>query len=126
MVNAGPPIDLVATSVAAESTYAGVVRLVEQAQASSAPFVRAADRIAVVFVPLTLVLAGVAWVLSGDAVRAVAVLVVATPCPLLLAAPIAIMSGCPALRASVLSSRVAARWSGWLPGASCSSTRRAP
>lgn len=93
VVNAGPPIDLVATSVAAESTYAGVVRLVEQAHASSAPFVRAADRIAVVFVPLTLVLAGVAWVLSGDAVRAVAVLVVATPCPLLLAAPIAIMSG---------------------------------
>ncbi len=93
VVNAGPPIELVATSVAAESTYAGVVRLVEQAQASSAPFVRVADRIAVVFVPLTLLLAGVAWALSGDPVRAVAVLVVATPCPLLLAAPIAIMAG---------------------------------
>ncbi|NYI41552.1 heavy metal translocating P-type ATPase [Demequina lutea] len=93
VVNAGSPIDLMATSVAAESTYAGVVRLVEQAQASSAPFVRAADRFAVVFVPLTLVLAGAAWALSGDPVRAVAVLVVATPCPLLLAAPIAIMSG---------------------------------
>ena len=93
VVNAGPPIDLVATSVAAESTYAGVVRLVEQAQASSAPFVRAADRIAMVFVPLTLVLAAVAWALTGDPVRAVAVLVVATPCPLLLAAPIAIMAG---------------------------------
>jgi heavy metal translocating P-type ATPase len=82
-----------ATAVAAQSTYAGVVRLVEQAQASSAPFVRAADRFAVVFVPLTLLLAGAAWALSGDPVRAVAVLVVATPCPLLLAAPIAIMSG---------------------------------
>ena len=93
VVNAGPPIELVATSVAAESTYAGVVRLVEQAQASSAPFVRVADRIAVVFVPLTLLLAGAAWALSGDPVRAVAVLVVATPCPLLLAAPIAIMAG---------------------------------
>ena len=93
VVNAGPPLELVATSVAAESTYAGVVRLVEQAQASSAPFVRAADRIAVVFVPLTLLLAAVAWALSGDPVRAVAVLVVATPCPLLLAAPIAIMAG---------------------------------
>ena len=93
VVNAGPPIDLMATAVAAESTYAGVVRLVEQAQASSAPFVRAADRFAIVFVPLTLVLAGAAWVLGGDPVRAVAVLVVATPCPLLLAAPIAIMSG---------------------------------
>ena len=93
VVNAGPPLDLVATSVAAESTYAGVVRLVEQAQASSAPFVRAADRIAVVFVPLTVVLAALAWALSGDPVRGVAVLVVATPCPLLLAAPIAIMAG---------------------------------
>lgn len=93
VVNAGSPFNLIATSVAAESTYAGVVRLVEQAQASSAPFVRAADRIAIVFVPFTLLLAGVAWALSGDPVRAVAVLVVATPCPLLLAAPIAIMSG---------------------------------
>src|SRR5680860_816066 len=93
VVNAGQPIDLVATALAAESTYAGVVRLVEQAQASSAPFVRAADRFAILFVPLTLALAGVSWALSSDPVRAVAVLVVATPCPLLLAAPIAIMSG---------------------------------
>ena len=93
VVNAGMPVDMVATAVAAESTYAGVVRLVEQAQAASAPFVRVADRLAVFFVPLTLLLAGAAWALSGDPVRAVAVLVVATPCPLLLAAPIAIMSG---------------------------------
>jgi heavy metal translocating P-type ATPase len=93
VVNAGQPVDLVATALAEESTYAGVVRLVEQAQASTAPFVRMADRFAVAFVPLTLVLAGVAWAVSGQAVRAVAVLVVATPCPLLLAAPIAIMSG---------------------------------
>jgi heavy metal translocating P-type ATPase len=93
VVNAGAPFDLVATTVAAESTYAGLVRLVEQAQATSAPFVRAADRLAVLFVPLTLVLAGGAWALSGDPVRAVAVLVVATPCPLLLAAPIAFISG---------------------------------
>ena len=93
VVNAGPPLELIAVAVAADSTYAGVLRLVEQAQASSAPFVRAADRIAVYFVPLTLALAGFAWLVSGDPVRAVAVLVVATPCPLLLAAPIAIMSG---------------------------------
>ncbi|MDI1289024.1 MAG: heavy metal translocating P-type ATPase, partial [bacterium] len=84
---------LVATAAASDSTYAGVLRLVEQAQASSAPFVRVADRIAIYFVPFTLLLAGIAWVVSGDPVRAVAVLVVATPCPLLLAAPIAIMSG---------------------------------
>ena len=93
VVNAGQSIDLIVTAPAAQSTYAGVVRLVEQAQASSAPFVRAADRVAVVFVPFTLALAAAAWALSGQAVRAVAVLVVATPCPLLLAAPIAIMSG---------------------------------
>ena len=93
VVNAGQPVDLVATAAATDSTYAGVVRLVGQAQASSAPFVRTADRFAMLFVPLTLLLAGVSWALSGEAVRAVAVLVVATPCPLLLAAPIAIMSG---------------------------------
>ncbi len=93
VVNAGHPFELVATATAAESTYAAVVRLVEQAQATSAPFVRLADRLAVLFVPVTLALAGGAWLVSGDLARAVAVLVVATPCPLLLAAPIAIMSG---------------------------------
>src|SRR6266498_2539846 len=93
VVNAGPPADLLATAPAAQSTYAAVVRLVEQVQAGTAPFVRAADRFAVAFVPLTLLLAAGVWALTGQAVRAVAVLVVATPCPLLLAAPIAIMSG---------------------------------
>ncbi|MGI5174903.1 heavy metal translocating P-type ATPase [Dactylosporangium sp. CA-152071] len=93
VVNAGPAARMLATETAAASTYAGVVRLVEQAQASSAPFVRLADRFALAFVPLTLLVAGLAWAISGEAVRAVAVLVVATPCPLLLAAPIAIMSG---------------------------------
>ncbi|TAM87273.1 MAG: heavy metal translocating P-type ATPase, partial [Jatrophihabitans sp.] len=93
VVNAGGPAELLATTTAAHSTYAAVVRLVEQAQASSARFVRLADRLAVVFVPAALALAAIAWAWSGDAVRAVAVLVVATPCPLLLAAPIAIMSG---------------------------------
>lgn len=92
-VNAGSPFDLLATANAADSTYAGLVRLVEQAQASSAPFIRLADRLAVLFVPLTLLLAAGSWALSGDPVRAVAVLVVATPCPLLLAAPIAYISG---------------------------------
>lgn len=93
VVNAGQSFDVFTTAPAAESTYAGVVRLVEQAQATSAPFVRTADRFALYFVPLTLLVAAGAWLASGDAVRAVAVLVVATPCPLLLAAPIAIMSG---------------------------------
>jgi len=70
-----------------------VRRLAEQAGAESAPLIRLADRYAAWFLPLTLAIAGVAWLASGSAVRAVAVLVVATPCPLLLAAPVAIVSG---------------------------------
>ncbi len=93
VVSAGGPVEIVTTTTAETSTYAGLVRLVEQAQAGSAPFVRAADRWAILFVPLTLVLAAIGWIVSGDPVRAVAVLVVATPCPLLLAAPIALVSG---------------------------------
>ncbi|MBC9821220.1 heavy metal translocating P-type ATPase [Terrabacter sp. MAHUQ-38] len=93
VVNAGSQTEVVATAEAAESTYAAIVRLVEQAQAASAPFVRVADRIAVLFVPLTIGVAASAWLASSDPVRAVAVLVVATPCPLLLAVPVAIMSG---------------------------------
>ena len=80
-------------ATAADSAYAGIVRLVEEAQHSKAPFVRLADRYALIFVPFTLAISGVAWLLSGDPVRALAVLVVATPCPLLLAAPIAIVAG---------------------------------
>ena len=93
VVNAGAAFDLRATTTAADSTYAGIVRLVQQAQAGTAPFVRLADRYAAWFLAGTLVLAGAAWALSGDARRAVAVLVVATPCPLILAAPVAIMAG---------------------------------
>jgi heavy metal translocating P-type ATPase len=92
-VNAGAPFDVVATTTAEHSTYAGIVRLVKEAQASKAPFVRLADRYAMLFVPLTLVIAGLAWIVSGQPERALAVLVVATPCPLLLAAPIAIVAG---------------------------------
>lgn len=92
-VNAGAPFELLATAPAADSTYAGIVRLVREAEASKAPFVRLADRYAVIFLPLTLGLAAIAWILSGDPIRALAVLVVATPCPLLLAAPVAIVSG---------------------------------
>ncbi|WP_341874254.1 heavy metal translocating P-type ATPase [Micromonospora orduensis] len=93
VVNAGAGFGMRATKNAAQSTYAGIVRLAEEATAHRAPMVRLADRYAAAFVPFTLVLAGLAWLLSGDVVRAVAVLVVATPCPLLLATPIAIVSG---------------------------------
>src|SRR5271165_3185358 len=93
VVNAGNAFELRATATAENSTYAGIVRLAAQAGAANAPIVRLADRYAAWFVPLTISVAGVAWLASGSAVRAVAVLVVATPCPLLLAAPVAIVSG---------------------------------
>jgi heavy metal translocating P-type ATPase len=92
-VNAGGPFKMLALSTSAESTYAGIVRLVREAEASKAPFVRLADRYAIVFLPLTLAVAGGAWLISGDPVRALAVLVVATPCPLILAAPVALIAG---------------------------------
>jgi heavy metal translocating P-type ATPase len=92
-VNAGASLALRATATAEESTYAGIVRLIEEAEKQKAPFVRLADRYALVFVPVTLVIAAGAWALTGDPVRALAVLVVATPCPLILAVPIAIVAG---------------------------------
>jgi heavy metal translocating P-type ATPase len=93
VVNAGAAFELRVSATAEDSTYAGIVRLAQSAGVESAPVVRLADRFAAWFLPLALALAGLAWLLSGSAVRAVAVLVVATPCPLLLAAPVAIVSG---------------------------------
>lgn len=92
-VNAGAAFELAATATAEDSTYAGIVRMAQQASAESAPVVRLADRYAAYFLPVALLVAGAAWIASGSPVRAVAVLVVATPCPLLLAAPVAIVSG---------------------------------
>ncbi len=91
--NAGTPFDVRARRPAAESAYAALVRLVSQAETERAPLVRIADRYAGFFLPATLLIAGLAWALSGDAVRGLAVVVVATPCPLILAAPIALVSG---------------------------------
>lgn len=93
VVNAGSAFEMRATATAADSTYAQIVRLAAEAGAENAPVVRLADRYAAWFLPLTLLVAGAAWLASGSPVRAVAVLVVATPCPLLLAAPVAIVSG---------------------------------
>ncbi|MFD2417098.1 heavy metal translocating P-type ATPase [Amycolatopsis pigmentata] len=93
VVNAGSATDLRATATAEASTYAGVIRLAEQAAAESAPVARLADRVAVWFLPAALVIAGAAWLATGDPVRAVAVLVTATPCPLLLAVPVAVTGG---------------------------------
>ena len=87
------PFRMRATVSASESVYAGIIRLVEQAQAAKAPLVRMADRYAIYFLPATLAVSALAWLISGDPVRALAVLVVATPCPLILAVPVAIVSG---------------------------------
>ncbi|HZT53850.1 MAG TPA: DUF6544 family protein, partial [Gaiellaceae bacterium] len=92
-LNAGPAFRLRASRPAAESAYAALVRLVREAETERAPFVRLADRYAAFFLPLTAAVAGAAWAASGSPVRALAVFVVATPCPLILAAPIAFLSG---------------------------------
>ncbi|WP_069706197.1 heavy metal translocating P-type ATPase [Burkholderia seminalis] len=92
-VNAGAPFDMVARTTAGDSTFAGIVRMVARAQRERSPSVRLADRYAAFFVLASLLVAGIAWVLTGDVARALAVLVVATPCPLILAVPVAIVSG---------------------------------
>ncbi len=93
VTNAGEPFDLTATREARDSTYAGIVRLVEAAQASKAPMSRLADRWSLGFLLVTVGIAVAAWALTGDPIRAVAVLVVATPCPLILAVPVALVAG---------------------------------
>ena len=92
-LNAGETFELTVTAPAGESTYAGIVRMVTAAQTAKAPFVRLADRYALVLLPVTIVIAFVAWRISGDLTRSLAVLVAATPCPLILAAPVAFIAG---------------------------------
>ena len=91
--NGDAPLVVRATAIARESQYARIVELVRNAQASKAPLQRLADRYAVWFTPITIVVCAIAWWWSGDPRRALAVLVVATPCPLILATPIAIIGG---------------------------------
>jgi heavy metal translocating P-type ATPase len=91
--SAGVAFELIASRPAAESTYAGIVRLVEAAQSSKAPMVRMADRYAVGFLALTVTIAAITWFLTQDTIRVLSVLVVATPCPLILAVPVALISG---------------------------------
>ena len=92
-VNAGAVFRLRAGRDAGASTYAAILRLTQEAAATRAPLLRLADRWALGFIGLTMLVAGGAWVLTGDAIRALAVLVVATPCPLILAAPVALVAG---------------------------------
>jgi heavy metal translocating P-type ATPase len=91
--NAGNAFDARVTRPAEDSAYAAIVRLVRAAEGNRAQFTRLADRYAAVFLPFTLVVAGIAWAAAGDPTRGLAVMVVATPCPLILAAPIAFVGG---------------------------------
>lgn len=92
-VNGQSAIEVIAVATAADSQYQQIIALVAEAAASKAPIVRLADRFAVPFTLFSLVLAGAAWWLSGDSVRFAEVLVLATPCPLLIAAPVAFIGG---------------------------------
>ncbi|WP_253259852.1 heavy metal translocating P-type ATPase [Subtercola boreus] len=92
-VNGNTSAIIIATARAADSQYQAIVALVKQAAINKAPVVRLADRYALPFTVISLLLAGMAWAFSGDPVRFADVLVLATPCPLLLAAPVAFMGG---------------------------------
>ena len=93
VVNVESPFVIRVTAPASESLYARIVELVRTAQAEKSPIQRTADRWAIWFTPVTLAACAIAWWLSGDPARVLAVLVVATPCPLLLATPVAIIGG---------------------------------
>lgn len=92
-VNQEGPLEVESLAPASESQYARIVELVRSAQASKAPLQRLADRYGVWFTPLTLIVCAGAYAMSGDPIRILAILVVATPCPLLLAAPVAFIGG---------------------------------
>lgn len=102
-INAGETFSMQACALAEQSTYAAIVRMVAAAQTAKSPFIRMADRFALFLLPATLLVSGAAWYISGDPIRALAVLVVATPCPLILAAPVAFIGGVSrAARAGIL------------------------
>lgn len=92
-INGSGAVDIVATAIAADSQYQRIVALVTEAKQSKAPLVRLADRYAVPFTLVAYAIAGAAWWFSGDPARFAEVLVVATPCPLLIGAPVAFMAG---------------------------------
>lgn len=92
-INVDGVLTVKALHIAAESQYEQIIKLVKAAASSQSPFVRLADRYAVPFTILSFIIAGGAWIMSGDPMRFLQVLVVATPCPLILGAPIALISG---------------------------------
>ena len=92
-VNGSTALTMRATQVAADSQYQRILELVASAQESRPAVVKTADRLAVPFTVLSLVIAGIAWAMSGIPTRFAQVLVLATPCPLLIAAPVAYIAG---------------------------------
>ena len=92
-VNLDGVIEIHATHISKESQYEQIIKLVSEASTKKSPLVRLADVYSLPFTIITFVMAGIAWAISGDPVRALSVLVVATPCPLLIATPVAIVSG---------------------------------
>lgn len=92
-INKGNVLEIKAIHVSKDSQYEQIIRLVEGAEKTKAPMVRLADRYSGWFTIITLILSGTAWALAHEGMRLLAVLVVATPCPLILATPIAIVSG---------------------------------
>jgi heavy metal translocating P-type ATPase len=92
-INLDGSITVTALHSAADSQYEQIVKLVRAAANSQAPFVRLADRYAIPFTIVSFIIAGTVWAVSGHAIRFLEVIIVATPCPLILAAPIAIISG---------------------------------
>ncbi|MGI0518989.1 HAD-IC family P-type ATPase, partial [Microbacterium maritypicum] len=92
-INGSRAVRIRAVRTSSDSQYQQIVALVHAAEDSHAPVVRLADRFAIPFTAVSLVLAGTAWALSGDATRFAEVLVLATPCPLLIAAPVAFLGG---------------------------------
>ena len=92
-VNGDAAVQMKVTKEAKDSEYQSIVALVKSAQAQPAKFVKMADRYAVPFTIISLIIGGVAWAVSGDATRFAEVMVVASPCPLLIAAPVALVSG---------------------------------
>ncbi|MBU5981034.1 cadmium-translocating P-type ATPase [Lactobacillus helveticus] len=92
-VNGDAAVQMKVTKAAKDSEYQSIVALVKSAQAQPAKFVKMADRYAIPFTIISLIIGGVAWAVSGDATRFAEVMVVASPCPLLIAAPVALVSG---------------------------------
>ena len=92
-VNGGNAFEMRSAKIAAESKYAQIVQLVQAAQQEKPPLQRLADRYAVWFTPVTLIMCGIGWLITGTPSTILAVLVVATPCPLILAVPVAVLGG---------------------------------